>query len=449
MKNIFTIAPQAPFLETLAAGLWQRAHGDMFRLSDSLILLPTRRACRNLAAAFLRAADGKALLLPRLRPLGEGDEEERSFADDETANLPPVIAPLKRLMLLTRLVQRKDASLSPDQAALAAQALARFLDQAQIEQCDMTKLGGLVERLDLAQHWQETLRFLDIVTAEWPRILASEACLDPIERRNRVMAAQTEQWRQNPPAFPVIAAGSTGSVPATRDLLDVIAGLPLGAVILPGLDRAMDNQAWDEITATHPQFSMKSLLEKMGQRRETVQDWRKHSLSPRLKPSAKSMRPAAVTEAWRQLTPATIGREAISGLTRLDLDHPQDEARVIALCLGAALEDKKKRAALVTGDRDLALRVAAILRRWEIDIDDSAGAPLLSSPLGAFLHLLLMAAHPHAGAVDHLALLKHPLAACGMEAAQCRAEARKKTNGRYGGEERERKKGKGGKNSWN
>ena len=39
---------------------------------------------------------------------------------------------------------------------------------------------------------------------------------------------------------PVIAAGSTGSIPATADLLRAIAELPRGAVVLPGLDTSLD-----------------------------------------------------------------------------------------------------------------------------------------------------------------------------------------------------------------
>ena len=39
---------------------------------------------------------------------------------------------------------------------------------------------------------------------------------------------------------PVIAAGSTGSIPATADLLRAIARLPRGALVLPGLDTSLD-----------------------------------------------------------------------------------------------------------------------------------------------------------------------------------------------------------------
>lgn len=440
VKNLFTIAPHLPFLDQLAHALWQRHDGDGFRLSQTLILLPTRRACRHLGESFARLAGGKPVLLPRMRPLGDSDEDEIIMTDSAAFDIPPSIDPIKRLMLLTQQVQRRDPSLSCDQAAEAAAALARFLDQVQIEQCDLGNLPKLVERRELAEHWQQTLRFLDIVTQFWPKILASHGCIDPAERRNAVLAAQSALWQKQPPAFPVIAAGSTGSVPATATLLNVIASLPDGAVILPGLDRDLDADAWQEIDDTHPQHSMKRLLEKMAVDRHDVRDWGtspslspshshsssysySHSYSPRAALINLAMRPARLTDQWRNWSDK-MDPACTHGLERVTLDHPQEEAQVIALRLRNVLETPDQTAALVTADRGLAARVAALLRRWSIEVDDSGGASLASLPTGSFLNLVLAAASPFAGDVDRLALLKHPIAACGQHPAACRAWVR-------------------------
>jgi ATP-dependent helicase/nuclease subunit B len=428
LKNVFTIAPNAPFLDTLAKELWRRANGDGFRLSQNLILLPTRRACRNLGTSFARLAhdhlNGQPILLPRMRPLGDIDEDEFSFADEGDFDLPPAMGSLKRLMLLTQQVQRRNPNMSIDQAAQAAEALARFLDQIEIEQCDVSKLPNLVADQELAEHWQQTVLFLEIVTQNWPLILAEHGCRDPAERRNAVLAAQADVWRRQPPSFPIIAAGSTGSIRATGELLDVIAGLPQGSVILPGLDRALDAAAWDVIDDTHPQHSMKLLLNKMAVQRENVHDWgEERATSPRVNLMSAAMRPAALTEAWRKER-GKMSSESVAGLTRLTLDHPQEEAQVIALRLRALLEQPQQTAAFVTADRSLAMRVASLLRRWGIEVDDSGGSPLAMLPLGAFLNLVLAAADPHAGNVDLLALLKHPLTACGMIPAACRETTR-------------------------
>ena len=216
----------------------------------------------------------------------------------------------------------------------------------------------------------------------------------------------------------------------------MIASLPQGAVILPGLDRDIDAEAWDEISDTHPQHSMKRLLGKMDVAREAVALWGENPApSARLRLLREAMRPAALTEAWRGLR-GQLDDRVVQGLTRVTLAHPQEEAQVIALRLRAVLEDPDKTAAFVTADRYLAMRVAALLQRWGIEVDDSGGASLGLLPLGAFLNLVLAAASPYARAVDFLALLKHPLTACGLSPALCRMQAREaERRARQGGEE--------------
>ena len=131
-----------------------------------------------------------------------------------------------------------------------------------------------------------------------------------------------------------------------------------------------------------------------------------------------------MTDAWRNLRSAKISPEALKGLTQIELDHPQEEAQAIALLLREALETPGKTAALVTPDRNLAERVVALLARWGIAANHSAGTPLSSTPAGSFLMAVLAAADPDAGAIDLLTLLKHPFAGCGLNPAACRAKTR-------------------------
>ncbi len=143
----------------------------------------------------------------------------------------------------------------------------------------------------------------------------------------------------------------------------------------------------------------------------------------RLRLVAQALRPAAMTDAWRDLAPEPA--DALGGLTRYDCASPQDEAVTIALLLRRALETPAATAALVTPDRELARRVAAELRRWGIAIDDSAGLPLNRTPPGAFLRLVLDLADSALAPVALLAALKHPLAAGGLAPAVFRDYARR------------------------
>ncbi|HKX08086.1 MAG TPA: double-strand break repair protein AddB [Stellaceae bacterium] len=430
--SVVTIEAHLPFLDTLAARLRAMAGADPLALSRMTVLLPTRRACRSLAEAFLRLGAGEPLLLPRLKPVGDLDLDELAFladeADVEGLDLPPAIPELDRRLLLALLVQSWDSEILPGQAAMLARALARFLDEAQTEGAGFERLAELVPE-ELAEHWQDVLKFLRIVTERWPEMLAAREALDPADRRNRLLAAQAEQWKAKPPADPVIAAGLTGGIPAVAALMEVVARLPRGTVVLPGLDRTASPETWDAIRtdAGHPQHLLVRFLDRLEIAPEVVGAWeaRLPLVGPpeRLALIANALLPARLTEQWRQSR--AVETEATRGFQRLDCAGPQEEAQVIALLLRHTLERRDgATAALVTPDRALARRVAAELRRWNIEIDDSAGVPLNKTPPGVFLRLVLDLVSEAAAPVPLLAALKHPLAAGGLAPEEFRADLR-------------------------
>lgn len=436
--QVFTIAADRPFLATLAKGLVALAGGDPLRLPRMTVLLPTRRAARSLREAFLRLTGegsdpGAPLLLPRMRPIGDLDSDEFEFADDETLAVPPAIPDLRRRLLLTRLVLDwsdgdGEQRLLPGQAAGLALPLARLIDAAATEGASFAELAKLAP-LDLAEHWQVVLRFLDILPSQWPGMLAAEGALDPAERRNRLLARQAEAWRKAPPRDPVIAAGLVGGIPALEELAGVVAELEQGMVILPGLDRSAAPALWGAITEdpAHPQFLLARLLARLNLTPDDVREWQPETAvsgrGTRLRLVSEALRPAELTDAWRDLRPEP--ENATAGFSRYDCASPQHEAVTIALLLRRKLEEPGATAALVTPDRELARRVAAELRRWKIDIDDSAGLPLARTPPGAFLRLVLDMAASELAPVPLLAALKHPLAAGGLAPEEFRELARR------------------------
>lgn len=437
MARLYTIPPEAPFLDCLAAGLLAESGGDPAALARSTILLPTRRAARAMAESFLRVSEGRALLLPRLTPVGDLDADELALLGDEGGaddfDIPPAVPELRRRLMLMRLVLRwgqvqGTGPLAPGQAAPLAAELARLLDEVQAEDGSLDHLERIVPD-EHAEHWQKVLQFLDIIRIHWPAALAEIGCIDPAERRNRVLAAQAERWRRHPPAQPVIAAGITGGMPAVADLVAAVAELPHGMVVLPGLARDCDAETWAQIAEdpAHPQHLLARLLRRLARDPAEVAEF--PSRAPGGAPPARralvfeALRPAASSDRWRALAP--LPAAAIEDLRRIDCPGPQAEALVIALLLREALEEPGRTAALVTPDRDLARRVAAELRRWDIEIDDSAGLPLNRTPPGIFLRLVLEAVAQDLAPVPLLALLKHPLAACGLAPEACRALARR------------------------
>jgi ATP-dependent helicase/nuclease subunit B len=454
--RVFTIASGAPFLATLAEALLSGSlvpldADDPLALAGLTVLLPTRRAVRAFRETMIARLGGAAAILPVIRPIGDIDEEDHLLdaAVEPTADrlaLPPTISRLNRRLALTRLtltwartVRRDMLALAPGEAlaipASAADAtrlagnLARLLDDMETAGVPWDALRRLVPE-DHAKYFQITLDFLKIVAERWPAYLAEIGRVDPAVRRDTLIRAAAERLDRQPPPAPVVAAGSTGSIPATAALLKAIAGLPNGAVVLPGLDRGLDEAGWtaidggDKDTAAHghPQYGLKQLIAAIGIARDEVEPLAADPAAARARFVSEAMRPAETVDAW--VRHAVSAADALAGVDLIVARNEQEEATAIALAIREAVDKPETTVALVTPERTIARRVAVELARWGLGVDDSAGAPLAGEPAGVFARLLAEVAASDADPVKLLALLKHPRAAFGMDRALCRRAAR-------------------------
>jgi len=273
--RVFTIPSGLAFVDVLATGIQDKWGETPEQLAQVMVLVPTRRARRSLTEAFLRQSQGRALLLPRMIALGDMDEDEVLLSGgfgEGSMGEPEAAGGLRRQLMLTKMILAGPSDTSPDQAAHLALELGRLLDQVHTERLSFDGLEGLAPD-EFADHWQETLDFFKILTDVWPDVLEDDNAIDAADRRNRLFDAQGRTWASNPPQTPVIAAGSTGSIPATADLLAVVAGLPLGFVVLPGLDLDATPDAWAALEEHPPQFGMARFLKHLGVERTDVECW--------------------------------------------------------------------------------------------------------------------------------------------------------------------------------
>ena len=368
------------------------------------------------------------------------------FADVANASaldLTDELGGLERRLLLTQLVTKWAASQAirregsaplvannPASALALADALARLMDDMTTRQVPWDKLDTLVPG-EHDEYWQLTLRFLnEIVRNAWPAILAERGRIEPAERRDLLIAAEAKRLAAHT-SGPVIAAGSTGSMPATATLIETISKLPHGAVVLPGLDTDLDEAAWDDIAGQrdadgrtivapaigHPQFAMQALLRRIGITRDEVRRLGEPAAHGREAVVSEVMRPADTTDQWRELAQRGLRLDdALAHVAVIAAANAEEEALAIAVALREVLETDGKTAALVTPDRALARRVLAALARWNVAVDDSGGDALADTPAGVFARLIVEAAFKGLEPVTLLALLKHPLLRLGAGA---------------------------------
>jgi ATP-dependent helicase/nuclease subunit B len=417
--NVYTIPSHRSFADALAAGLIARFGMDPLGLARGRILLPNNRAVRALTEAFVRAS-GSGLLLPRLIPVGDPEIGERiggALDPLDSDPAPPAIDPTERLLTLAAL-GRADGS--AEGLRLAAD-LARTLDALLIEEVAPARLRDAVEQsADLASHWQKSLAKLELIYANWPELRRDGGAIDLAERRNRLLRQLAQRWKGDPPEGFTVAAGITTAAPAVAGLVGRVARMPEGLVVVPGLWLAdiFPEQEWDALgpdengrgEATHPQFHLKLLLDRIGIARAEVQRWRwsgRAASSPaRSRAVANAMAAPDFSHKWEMLRPA---ERRLGGIRLAEFPDQAAEAQAIAIALREALETEGKTAALVTPDRQLAGRVSALLRRWGIQADDSAGKPLSQAAAGTLLLAIASAAAEELAPVPLLALLKHPL----------------------------------------
>lgn len=427
--RLFSIDQGRPFLADLAEGLIDALGAD---LPHAEIFFPTRRAVRAAAEAILDAYERRgvsAALLPRLRAIGDIEEDELiAFAGEasDEIDLPPAVSTTERMVTLARFVAARDRAFAGQEnwpaAIAAARELGKLLDSFHTEEIDPASLRSL-DVADAAGHWANALAFLEIVIEAWPAHLREISRVDPADRRARLINATARRFDQSPPTHPVVIAGTTASAPAVARLVEAIARAPLGAAVLPGLDRAMDGRAWEAVGRedAHPQSGLKALLGKLKISPKEVLPWPKSGEeNPRTELLALALRPAEATDDWLALVDAMTKKDravaaSTDGMTLVEADNEEAEASIIAALFRMTVEESDKTAVLVTPDRHLSRRVALKMRRWGILVDDSAGIPFANSSCGVFLRLTALFLEDPGDPVAILALLRHPLARLGVE----------------------------------
>ncbi|MBJ3776842.1 PD-(D/E)XK nuclease family protein [Acuticoccus mangrovi] len=435
--RVYSVDPGEPFLGTLAARvadgtLWPGGvrPDDPLALADVTIYLPTQRAARALAGAFLDVAGGPTAL-PRIRGLGDAEDEPLAGAaimglTEARVVLASLIrswaAALERAPRAEEGARVLVPSAGPDAVRLADDLIA-LLEQVETQEADWADLHGLVERADLAEHWQITTEFLEIATGTWPDHLAQVGKVTAATARRMEAEAAAAEVEAAP--GPIIVAGSTGSIPATRRLIRAIAESPMGVVVLPGFDRTADGAAWSALQEAtdapgHPQYGMKQLVDALGLAPAEVVPLaapEPAGVAPaRTRLMSAALKPAPATGAWLADRDA-IGdlAGALDGVALVEAADEREEAAAIALAMREAVA-LGERVALVTPHRPLARRVSHALKRWQIAVDDSGGDPLGATPAGILARLVASVALG-GGAAEWLALLKHPAASFGLDAA--------------------------------
>ncbi|MBP7952190.1 MAG: double-strand break repair protein AddB, partial [Sphingorhabdus sp.] len=246
-RSLYTLPFGRDLCDATVSEIFSRVGNDPLALSNVILLLPNNRAVKSMTDAFVRQLK-PGLLLPRMAAVGDLglDESLGPLLDplDSASVILPAIEPMRRLLLLTRLVLKQraaaGANVTTTEALRFAKKLAEVIDELEIEQIDFAEFDNIQpEAQDLAGHWQSSYADLLQLIPAYQKELAAIGCIGPSARRNILLARLAKYFADHPPAGWIIAAGLSTAAPAVAKLLRNVAMLPQSMVILPSIDLDM------------------------------------------------------------------------------------------------------------------------------------------------------------------------------------------------------------------
>jgi ATP-dependent helicase/nuclease subunit B len=400
---IYAVDFSGSLSDILADFLLEKYASNPFDLAKVKVILPTRRACQTLKESFFEKSSDTATLLPQMIALYD--------MEDLTTDLPEAISDWERLFLLTKLCQAKPNLKETPKAFQVALSLAELLDLSYQYQVDFSHLAELVPTETFAQHWQETVQFLDIIHTAWPQILKGRNLIDRQDRLQRIILEKAKSI-QNSDDY-VIIAGLTADLPSVAELMKNIQ--TKGDIFLDGVDKnfILSDELPEE---NHPQHLIVKTLKALNIKPEQVIFKTPHT------DTEEFIEQSFRSDIWQK---SNLKQDCLNNIKYIMTNTAEQEALTIALLLRQCLEEKDKTASFVTTDRTLARRVIAQMKRWQIHLDDSSGLPFKHTPTGSFLLQILALAENVDDKTQLLALLKHPLFANAQMPNQMRINVKK------------------------
>ncbi|MFN9253187.1 MAG: PD-(D/E)XK nuclease family protein [Holosporaceae bacterium] len=421
-------------------------------LSRAEIWLPTERARRSLIHQLqklnLPAVPDIRLIQPILNPLNDTAIDSPTTDEPKPQAPPPLIAQLATAnWLMNRSLERDfemgggagherswtaALCIAKQLLQLHHQLLGHDIDWHQVLEADPSAWSeqAMIGQ-QLLQDWQDW----------WPGWLGQHGySAAKAAQQDELTALQAAWQRTSPPIIWML--GADGALPLDQQLMRLVAMQPQGAVLLPAMpDYSAAERAQLAASSRHPHGQLMAFLHSLGGINWPLRRWPAVDAADAIPPQLADKLPPPgrqqLVQQWfappnrggNEVHAASLSTDSITeNFSVQPCQNQHQEAQLIALAMRRALDNSREnpdyKAALITPDRQLAKQVAAALKRWNIVVDDSAGQPLIQTPLGRLVALSLTVMQPQVEASAVLALLYHPLCSLGMPPATLRAIAR-------------------------
>ncbi|MDX1949367.1 MAG: PD-(D/E)XK nuclease family protein [Rickettsiales bacterium] len=384
-RNIFAINPQDNYCEILASKALEIF--GVNNLAKTRIFLPSRRSVAILKNEFVKQSGNKSIILPKIQAIGDIDELETSLETlnnsenienliNQKAKKLRVISRHQEILILTDIIRKSREfgagglnnarNISMHQALKLAESLLEILD-------DLKRYKSINDNLvedyfaELSKHKQISVNFVNFIRDEYPKILENKGFTTAIDKRNQILDNFTKNIKTDDK---IIIAGTLGTLSNTRELIKKTLTLKNGYYFLPFIDLDFNfNENSDN--KTHHQFLVYKNLEQLNVSAAEIE----------ILGSNKNDKSAIINKIFSENNKI---ENAENFVKIIEAENLSEEAKILAIILLENLSQNKS-SALVTNNRNLARFVSLYLKKWNINIDDSAGKNFLDSNEGNFL----------------------------------------------------------------
>ena len=374
--------------ENLAEAVVEKIMGSLpksnpLALTDITIYVPSPRAGLALKEAFIK--QNGAGLLPAIHMMSFHDEDMDAHRFERNdLEKKEIISSLGRQMVLTQFVQTAYPSYSFNKCFEQATALSSLFSKLKAYDLTLSDVEKEIPE-NLSNHWKQNVEFFKIAFQFYPNWLGGNHKVDTVDAAQKAVEVELESLQKNGMKNPIWAVGFSDTTPLGFKLLKEIISHEKGVLIFSSLDKNMSDDLFESVPETHPQFTLKRMLSKLEIKRAEVTFLKENITSSRALCWQQALAPAAGLKKLDD----TTALQGLKGLSYVEAATESEEAELIALMMRETLESENKTCALISPDRRLSLRVEACLKKWGVNVDDSAGMPLLSTPVGRLFYMIV------------------------------------------------------------
>ncbi|MFI3240972.1 MAG: DUF559 domain-containing protein [Alphaproteobacteria bacterium] len=396
-NNVFNVSIALDFHQFLAEKYALLYKDNPLGLSDVVFLMPSKRAVSSLRNAFLQVFELRPMILPQIKAIADFDEDELLLKIENFADIKEAISKDERIFYFIKMIMKKKINLN--QAYQLSLELSSLLDEAQNLDVDLEKLQEIIPD-NFSAHVQDIFEFLKIITQNWPFILKERNQIDVVQRQKELFKLATQNLLNS--NNKIVVAGVSAPFVDIKNLMKSLLDNQNAEIYFYGIDMFLSEQEWIELPEIHPCFENKQMIDFLNLSRDDIVNVSGDEVKEEF--VSELMRPAFSSENWQNINPNL--KNFFENIHIMEADSLSQEALMIAILIRKCLEEDKE-IALISPDRNLSRLVCSELKRFDVEVDDSAGRPLSSTSLGSFLRLILESVI-NDDVVDFLSLVKHP-----------------------------------------